>query len=179
MPCRAKTKTRAKMIVTALPSICVVPCQQCRSSHAMPAVLCLTLKIPTSMPMCSVLCQLARCVSEHWGLGYGLIVQAKGFCCAIFKQALLPLRQPDQASPCRAAPCQPCAAALSACDVPAMPGRCAMLVLSVRWCSAAHAMPFWPCRAAHAVYLCRASGPVKILSVSAAVRCRVLSTLLI
>ena len=40
-PGRAEMKIRAKIIVPAVPSICVVPCQPCRASRAVPAVPCL------------------------------------------------------------------------------------------------------------------------------------------
>ena len=160
------------MVAPTLPNMCVVPCQPCRASCAVPSVLGIPLKLHTSVcVLCAVLCQLARHVSEPWGLGYGLFVHAKGVCCVMFKQArlLLRLAVPRHAMPCHAA--------LSACAMPGVPGPCGVNVLSVSCCSAVHARPCWPCRGAYAVHLCCASGLVEILSVLAPVLCCMLANL--
>ena len=107
MPCHAESKIRAKIIVLAVPSICVVPCQSCRASRAMLAVPRL-LKHPNTSA--SVLRAVPCHISWPWGLKYGLVVQANGFtpfCPCVGHTRSCP------AVPCGALPCHvvsPCRA---------------------------------------------------------------------
>ena len=145
VPDRAEMEIRAKIIVPAVPSTFMVPCQPGRASRAVPSA-----ETPTSVPVCSVPCRASHAsmghVSRPWGLRYGLVAQAKGFCRAIFKQALLSFR-PNRAVPCCAVPCRavPCSIVSPCRASHAGPVRRARIIRAVPCLHVNRAMPAVSC----------------------------------